>query len=321
MLFHEKNYVGAELALDHCVELRREYPRAYELRGQAILGHALELLGSDGLATSGPGDLAKARFKRALENYKTALRKAPNDPITFWSQGDLFVQLERKNALDVLKEYAGALGRSPDCLDAYGRAMDLEDEVLEYAFRRNRLEEARDLAEKRAREDPKNADILAVLAQAYLLLKKPDRSLAVAKRALDVSPHHDRALAVLGTVYLGQGRSDEALECFSEALEKAPSNYLAASGRARALEELEQYTRANDAYDYLLSTPSNSEFRVAVTNRHLRAAHEGRARVLLKLGRRLEAAGAERTARQIDIAEGLRRSVAPETGNAPATDP
>ena len=314
LLFHNGNYVAAELALDRCVELRREYPRALELRGQAIVGHALELLRGK-LADPVRHPLVEVRLRRAIEDYQTALKKAPDDPMTYWSQGDLFVQLERKNAPDVLERFARALGRSPDSLDAYAQAMDLEDEVLEHPFRRNELEETRDLAISKARKDPSNADVHTGMAHAYLLLKKFDESLVAAKRALDVDPHHDRALAVRGAVYLERGLFDAALRDFNKALEKAPINYLAASGRARALEQRELNEQAREAFDYLLKPRGSSATRVARTNRHIRAAYEGLARVLTKLGRQEEAAAAEQTARQIDIAETLRRGARATTGS------
>ena len=205
--------------------------------------------------------------------------------MTYWSQGDLFAQLERK-AADVLERFAQALGRLPDSLDAYAQAMDMEDEVLEHPFRRDELEETKDLAALKASKDPGKASAHAALAHALLLLKKYDDSLVAATRTLNVDPYQDRALAVRGAVYLERGLFDRAQKDFSAALEKVPGNYLAASGRARALEKQDLNEPARGAFEYLLSSPGSGGARVARTNRHLKAAHEGLARVLARLGRR-----------------------------------
>ena len=226
--FHNKNYMAAELALDRCIELRPKYSLAYELRGQAILGHALEAPGR-----RGPGPPTRdVRLGRALDDFRMARNLGATTRLLTGQRGICFSCWSAGNALDELTECAEALGRTPDCLDAYAQAMDLEDDVLEYPFRRNKLEETRSIAEQKAQKDPGNADFQAILAQAFLLLKRHNESFVAANRALVIRADHDRALTVRGAVYFSQGQFDQALDDFNKALKMAARNYLAASGRA-----------------------------------------------------------------------------------------
>ena len=131
--------------------------------------------------------LVEVRLRRAIEDYQSALRKAPDDPMTYWSQGDLFAQLERKAPMcwrDLPRPWD-----ITHSLDAYAQAMDMEDEVLEHPFRRNELEETKDLAALKASKDPGKASAHAALAHALLLLKKYDDSLVAATRTLNVDPY------------------------------------------------------------------------------------------------------------------------------------
>jgi tetratricopeptide (TPR) repeat protein len=307
LLYYRRDYRAAELAFDRCVELRPNYPRGYQFRGQAIMRHALKLRRRGGRSA----ELARALFLRALDDFEKAQEQAARDPVTFWFYGDLFAQLQGE-ATSVLTQFAHALHQSPRFVDAYARALDLEDDdILHRPIRRNFLDEARGRVEKQIKADPRDADALAVLAHIHLKLKEMDRAFLAAEQTLALRSTHARARAVRGSVYLECGEPTRALEDFQAALNKAPANHLAALGQARAYEKLRDPAQALKAYEYLLTRPGGRREQVAATRRQQREAHKGQARALQGLGRADEARAAQREADGIDVAEAQRLAAAP----------
>lgn len=87
------------------------------------------------------------------------------------------------------------------------------------------------------RVDPRNAQALAVMAQARILRGKPNDAAeaeALAKRALDASPQHPAAQYVLGVLALRANRAPEAVEHLEAALLADATRLDARASLARA---------------------------------------------------------------------------------------
>jgi tetratricopeptide (TPR) repeat protein len=334
LFLESKNYPAAETEFNRCVALRKQYPRNFEFRGLARVGHALQIRAQRGKAND---QMADSIFQGALADFVKSRALGPTDPVTYWSQATLLRRLEESNAPE-LALFADKLGLRPDCLDPYARALDLEQGVLTRAIRRNKLQEARQTAAARVRSAPlwaaqttgllaascghgptgliaaldpriprsaeahERAEALAVLAHSYLLLEDFPKAKIAAADALLCDRANARALAVRGMIFLNEKKLDLALNDFVSAMDLAPRNYLAAIGHARAHEESNAPEKALAAFDRVLADPelANSAYR-----QH--EAHLGRARVLAKLNRHAEAEDAYAIARSIDIAQERRR--------------
>jgi tetratricopeptide (TPR) repeat protein/tRNA A-37 threonylcarbamoyl transferase component Bud32 len=283
VLYAGKQYRAAEMAFNTCIQLDPNYPVSYQHRGLAICQRALDPKQTDAAQRDKLLHLVREDFRRAEE-------KAPNNPVTFWAKGELYA----------------LLGQEAEALEAYARGLELEDQLQKMISRRDVLNQAAKFVDQILAKQPKQPNAWAVRALIYLHQEKYDAAAAAAGKARE-----RRARAVLGAVLLHQGkhpgrsadkrkRLNQALEFFQDVLKEAPDYYLAAVGRALAFEELGENQKALEAFDYLLSTPQKKKSQVALTPGQQVEAHEGRYRVLGKLGRPDEAAQALREARRLD---------------------
>jgi hypothetical protein len=99
------------------------------------------------------------------------------------------------------------LGKVPVALEAFARALELEDRIQEKVSRRSALKDVKDYADRVLETDPKNADALAVRALYFLRFRQPDAARADAAAALQIRPGHRRAQAVLDAVAQARGGS------------------------------------------------------------------------------------------------------------------
>jgi tetratricopeptide (TPR) repeat protein len=139
-------------------------------------------------------------------------------------------------------------------------------------------------------------DVWGALARAHLAFEDPsedEKALKAAERALQLRPGDPQATLVRAAVALRRKQTTATAD-FRTALAGLPDDYLANHGLAEALEQSGQNVDALTCYERTL--------RIAKRDWQRREVHQGRARVLRRLGRNADAAGAERAAREAGLA-------------------
>jgi serine/threonine protein kinase/tetratricopeptide (TPR) repeat protein len=277
-LANEGDYRGAELAFGTCILLRPEIPRGYEWRATSLINQA-----KAEKAQTIKDDLRE----RALTASAESLGLDSGNPEPWWPRAELMAELERP----------------AEALEAYARALELEEDVSKKLGRAHALKAAPVYARKVLQEHQDklgseaaslNAQAQIVLALVYLSQKDYSKARDAARKAIppdQTAPAvvRSRAHAVLGVIDLKDNHAAEALRNFETALECNPRNYMAAAGIAKSHEKLQHDQQALEDYDSLLSNPRAGEPAVATTAWQRLEAHLGRYRMLLKLGREAEA--------------------------------
>jgi len=115
------------------------------------------------------------------------------------------------------------------------RVLSLYDQGME-ATRSNNFQMALGLFDQALKEDPKNPDILNMLAHSQRKVGKTDEAIANYKKALDLRPHFPEAREYLGEAYLQAASQEvgilksygesgkEQLEDLAEAFKNAVKN-------------------------------------------------------------------------------------------------
>jgi tetratricopeptide (TPR) repeat protein len=194
-----------------------------------------------------------------------------------------------------------ALNDPDKALDAYAGVLDGQAPLESFRGRRGYQEKQDGLkrlllfATSVAEDSSKGESALAIKAHAAFALGDDDQALREAERALALR-ENARARTVRGFINLRRGLLNAAEDDFKKAIDREPSGYLAAAGRARTLELREQWEDALRRYDDLLS--------LAKTYWQTAEAHLGRARILAKLGRQPQALQAEAAASRLYAAFG-----------------
>jgi cytochrome c-type biogenesis protein CcmH/NrfG len=264
------DFGGAELAFDACVMLEPGYLVGYGAR-------ALVLAKRAGNQAAGP--LRDETMARALSDSEHTLAKAPYHPVTYWARGDLMRALDKRS----------------DAIEAYTRALELEDNVhAKFSGQVAMLEIAAYLQNDLAPEDVPARVLLAFIAVAS---KNDAEAIDRATQALRLRPDDARAHAILGAAYLETGNLPAARTSFDAALKIAPSNTLAALGLARVMEATAGPEDALAAYTSLS--------KIAVVREHKLQAQLGIYRLTTKLGRGTDAAAARAAAHAINPARSI----------------
>jgi tetratricopeptide (TPR) repeat protein len=87
-------------------------------------------------------------------------------------------------------------------------------------------------------------DILALRAEAYRLLARPDEAIRDATRCLEQAPEHEDALATLGLTLLETGRCEEAVTVLEHASDAYPNNPLVQARLGQGYVTLDRYPDA-----------------------------------------------------------------------------
>lgn len=156
---------------------------------------------------------------------------------------------EQKNELDaaeqVLSNHFGAHPAHPHAIHLSG--------VL--AYRRGRLDEARQRMEQSLLSAPKSALYLRNLCEVYRLLGRNDDALAVGQRAIAADPKDVVALSNLSTLHYDRGETRESLACADAALTIAPNLAGAHFERAKALLADGRLIEGWEAYEWRFRLP------------------------------------------------------------------
>jgi eukaryotic-like serine/threonine-protein kinase len=272
------DFTAAAQAYDTCVALRPEYALGYAQRGQMLI---LQLLKTP------EADRRRELERRGLEDLNRAQALEPDEPHIHWLRAGSLSHL----------------GRLPEALEAFARAMELERPLAEWKDehigqeKQHLFKEAADFAKQVTARDPGRVEAWADLAAAELALGHFAEARSAVGRALERRPDDVRSLAVRGAVHLQEKQIEPALADFRRALVSAPDHYLALAGIAKAHLARDHFEESLAAFDHLLT--------IAATDWRRVEAHLGRARCLFRLGRTEEARQAVDSARQIDARAGI----------------
>ncbi len=176
----------------------------------------------------------------ALKMYKKALDKAPNDVDLKLRIGSTQVAAGAgKQAEPILKEVIRERSNSPEANHYLGRAMLISKSNLNEAMRY--LKRAVEL-------DPNRAEYHLYVGWVANEVGQPELASSSLAKALELDSTMGDAYWQRGILLQRQGRNADAIKDLQTALEKRPSRYEAYAALAKAYEDQQNYTKAEEAW-------------------------------------------------------------------------
>lgn len=191
---------------------------------------------------------AKGNFKRALENYKKVLKKAPKRMITAVNYGNLLFKTGQLNAADSLfsdlvKKYpknanfqyqlgAVKLERQDSTyLKSFYKAIYLDEthqkalrEIAEYQLRRRFFPAAKKYALQGLDTNPNNVALLSILAQTHFKRKDFKKAIPVFEKLVELGKGNAFVHSSLGMAYYRLENYKNSKIHFQKALELENGN-------------------------------------------------------------------------------------------------
>ena len=218
--------------------------------------------------------VATGRHDQALREAKDLQADRPQDPIGFVVEGEIY--LAQKKLDQAEKTYRAALKkfdlpalvmRTHSILEASGKRAEAEAltedwirrqpkdaAVLAYLADRDIGAKRYDSAEARYRRalelTPDNALFLNNLAWVSYELKRP-KSLEYAERAYELAPQQPAVMDTLGMILVGSGQTERGLELLGRAAELAPDAHQIRLNFAKALIKAERRAAARKELEQL----------------------------------------------------------------------
>lgn len=208
-------------------------------------------------------------YPEALSDLQIAIQYAPDDPLNFVHQGDVYTEMA---------EYEQAIY-------AYSQAINLR--VEDAAVFNNRANAKASMgAYQEAIYDYNNAILVrpeshffSNRANCHLYLGKPEATIADAKEALRINPDNDEAYYFMGLALLNSQYYEEALVAFNQAIQLNPEDgeYYGQRGVAQymmqqfqaAIQDFEQAVAINpelsESYRLLEMTQAEIAYRPQLT--------------------------------------------------------
>ncbi len=215
-------------------------------RKQVWIGSAEELI------SQGISHLLREDYENALDYFKSAMAKEPNNPRAHF----LAAYCQEK------------LGRYQQAIDSYNSGLNIEPDdfnaVLNLGIIYVKIEETQTaLMYLQKAENLKPNDALPHyhLGRTYIDLKKFEKAVKHLKKSIQINPNAKFSHYLLGDAYIRLKRYQEAIIAFERELELYPENKLAFqrmgiaySGMGKANKELECYMRALqiDPYNFFI---------------------------------------------------------------------
>ncbi|MEJ2039188.1 MAG: tetratricopeptide repeat protein, partial [Desulfosarcinaceae bacterium] len=157
----------------------------------------------------------KGEYEDALEFYRKAAQRNPEDPDAWYGLGSCYVGL--KQADNALAAYQQSIAVAPD--NAAGHFM-----LALYHLSLEQFEQAIPSLKQVIRIDPANIPAYTKLAEAYGKLERPQDEIETLKLILAIKPDHVPTLHRMGNTMGRIGRYDEALDLLGRASALAPDN-------------------------------------------------------------------------------------------------
>ena len=184
------------------------------------------------------GDVA-----RGAELLHTAVRLAPNNPITQYDLGKAWLAQGRLE--DAAAAFGQAIAVKPDFAEAHNNLGNvLKDQ--------GRIEDAVAAYESALEANPKFAEAHNNQGNLLQILGRLEEAAEAYGKALAINPDYTEAHYNLGNLYHNQGALEDAVSAYEKTLALQPEYSLAINNLGSAFQGLGRYDEAKDAFDRLL---------------------------------------------------------------------
>lgn len=293
---------------------RKDYPRTIELLTEAIE------LSPDFDGYYGNRALTyddTKQYSLALADYAKAMQLAPKDPLHPYNRGVTWLHMQeyqkafddfstaRKLGKDDSEIWLNLgvaeerLGHDRQALKAYDRALKLDpDNALARANRATLLREQgkteaadRDHALALSTLPDANAAVLRYNdAQARMRVQDWAGALPLLQEAVRLKPDFLEAWVNLGAAHMHLGNRQAGLDAFNDVLARFPTSTKALINRAKALEEMQDYTSARRDYLRALELdPTNADYMERLAQHYKKTGDRREAKKYFERARRLAA--------------------------------
>jgi len=196
-------------------------------------------------------------------NFAFTRPDSSDDWAMAYCQAELYVEfMLRDHRPDVLVELLGAYAENPSTPDALGRVFGLSAEEFQQGYVAyleevvagltglETVEEGRSVAQLSVahRKRPKDPDVTARLALAYLRRGADGEALEMASNALELDGRHQLASYVLGRLYLRTERPDRAVSVLEHGLDRESPEPKLLNLLAGLKLKAEEYREATEFY-------------------------------------------------------------------------
>ncbi len=184
----------------------------------------------------------RGEFKDALDYYKEATEKSPDDTIAWYGLGSCYDGLDKPE--EAIAAYKQAVEIDPENADAHYN-------LGRYYRKLGRYEDAIEAYDQAIEADPDHAASYFDLGMLYGKLEEFENGERSFNQVLRINPDHAPTLHYMGLIYNGMGRYDDAAESCKKALkinpDSAPTLYnlgIAYGGLGKSREEMEAFKQA-----------------------------------------------------------------------------
>lgn len=184
----------------------------------------------------------RGEFKDALDYYKEATEKSPDDTLAWYGLGSCYDGLDKPE--EAIAAYKQAVEIDPKNADAHYN-------LGRYYRKLGRYEDAIEAYDQAIEADPDYAAAYFDLGMLYGKLEEFENGERSFNQVLRINPDHAPTLHYMGLIYNGMGRYDDAAESCKKALKinpnSAPTLYnlgIAYGGLGKSREEMEAFKQA-----------------------------------------------------------------------------
>jgi tetratricopeptide (TPR) repeat protein len=184
----------------------------------------------------------RGEFKDALDYYKEATEKSPDDMIAWYGLGSCYDGLDKPE--DAIAAYKQAVRIDPKNADAHNN-------LGRYYRKLGRYEDAIEAYHHAIEADPDHAASYFDLGMLYGKLEEFENGEETFKQVLRINPDHAPTHHYLGLIYNGLGRYDDAVESCKKALKVKPDSAstlynlgIAYGGLGKSRQEMEAFKQA-----------------------------------------------------------------------------
>jgi len=184
----------------------------------------------------------RGEFKDALDYYKEATKKSPDDTIAWYGLGSCYDGLDKPE--EAIAAYKQAVKIDPENADAHYN-------LGRYYRKLGRYEDAIKAYDQAIQADPDHAAAYFDLGMLYGKLEEFENGERSFSQVLRINPDHAPTLHYMGLIYNGMGRYDDAAESCKKALKinpnSAPTLYnlgIAYGGLGKSREEMKAFKQA-----------------------------------------------------------------------------
>jgi tetratricopeptide (TPR) repeat protein len=184
-------------------------------------------------------------IKKAIENYKLAIKEDPQTPMLGEELSELYIQTGRLR--EAQSDAEDALKANPNDINAHrmlGRIFtrqigDSQEHRIDESMLKKSIEEYKKITEL----DPKDVDSWLMLGRLYKVATSSVEAQNAYKKALEVDPDNEDALTGLAMVYADLGDSTAAADLLKKLAAKNPTPR-SLQALAAAYEQMKEYALA-----------------------------------------------------------------------------